>query len=81
MIAIRLNHLLLCFKDLLPDSDEFSKTSFIIFSFSKQLLQFLGNDLRSFYLWVIQIFESLLLITLQIDGLDFKALNVPLYTP
>jgi len=81
MITIRLNHLLLCFYHLLPYSNKFSKISFIVFSFSKQLLQLLGNNLRSLYLRVIQILESLLLVAIQVDGLDFKALNVPLYTP
>ena len=66
---------------LLPDSDEFSKTSFTVFPISKQLLQFLHNDRRSLYLRVIQILESLLLVALQVDRLDFKALNVSLNIP
>ena len=84
IIHSRLHHLLLLLNlsHLLPDSYEFTKTSLIVFPFSKQLLQFLDNDRRSLYLRVIQILESLLVVALQVDGLrDFKALNVPLHTP
>ena len=85
MIHSRLHHLLLlllCFDHLLPNANEFSKTSLIVFPFSKQLLQFLDNYRRSLYLRVIQILEFLLLIALQVDRLlDFKALNVPLHIP
>ena len=68
MISHWLNHLLLLllqllsFEHLLPYSDELSKIPFIVLVISKQLLQLLSDYLRSLYLLIVQILESLLLV-------------------